>query len=133
LREPERLDAWVHRITVRAARRALAARRRQEEHERELVCDAAVEALDPIARVAAHSRLRDALERLPDRRRLALALRYVIDLSEQDVAAALGCRPGTAAALLSRARAALRAAPELADWNSNNHEDDDARHATPAG
>jgi RNA polymerase sigma-70 factor (ECF subfamily) len=132
LRDPERLDAWVCRITVRVARRALAASRRREGRERALVDDVGIEALDPIGRLAARGELRDALARLPERQRLALGLRYVADLSEREVARALICRPGTAAALLSRARATLREAPELAEWKPNGEEDDDARHAAPA-
>jgi len=132
LRDPERLEAWVYRITVRAARRALAARRGREYHE--LVTDDAAHAdqLDPVARLVAREGLRPALARLSDRQRVALALRYVADLREDEVARAMNCRPGTVAALLSRARAALRDAPELAGWNSNVEEEDDAPRAAPA-
>jgi RNA polymerase sigma-70 factor (ECF subfamily) len=60
--------------------------------------------------------MRRALADLPERQRIALALRYVHDLSEEEVAEALGCRPGTAASLLSRGRELLRQSAALADF-----------------
>ena len=50
-----------------------------------------------------------ALNRLPERDRLAIACRYVLDLSEAETAAALGCRRGTVKSRLSRALERLRA------------------------
>jgi RNA polymerase sigma factor (sigma-70 family) len=49
-----------------------------------------------------------ALSRLPARQRAVLVLRYYEDLSESDIAAALGCRPGTVKSLASRGLARLR-------------------------
>jgi RNA polymerase sigma factor (sigma-70 family) len=43
-----------------------------------------------------------ALQRLPERYRNALVLRFYADLSVADVAALLGCRPGTAKSLIHR-------------------------------
>lgn len=48
------------------------------------------------------------LARLPERQRAALTLRYVHDLDDDRIAAAIGCRPGNVRALLSRGRTALR-------------------------
>ena len=50
----------------------------------------------------------DALARLPMRQRAALVLRYYEDLSEADIAEALGVRPGTVKSLLSRGLDQLR-------------------------
>jgi RNA polymerase sigma-70 factor (ECF subfamily) len=55
-----------------------------------------------------HRELLAALGRLPDEQRLAIGLRYLLDLSEADVAAALGVRPGTVKSRLSRALERLR-------------------------
>jgi RNA polymerase sigma-70 factor (sigma-E family) len=50
----------------------------------------------------------DALAALVPRRRAVLVLRYYLDLSEAEAAAALGCRPGTVKSLTHRALADLR-------------------------
>ena len=49
-----------------------------------------------------------AIRTLPNRQRTAIALRYVADLSQADIAAAMGVAPGTVAALLHQARTNLR-------------------------
>jgi RNA polymerase sigma-70 factor (ECF subfamily) len=115
---PWRFDGWVHRIAVHAALDAL--RRRRRRGERPLETDAieptAPGITEPAARLeaqAASAAIETALRRLPDRQRVALVLRYVHDLTEEEVADALGVRLGTATSLLSRARAALRADPDV--------------------
>jgi RNA polymerase sigma-70 factor (ECF subfamily) len=121
LRDPHALDAWIHRITVRHAMRALRRRRASREAELPLALvaepdePAAPTGPDPATLLTARSALAAALAELPPKQRLALALRYVHDLSDADIAASLGCRVGTAHALLSRGRAALRRDPRLAD------------------
>jgi RNA polymerase sigma factor (sigma-70 family) len=49
-----------------------------------------------------------AVCRLPPRQRAAIVLRYYQDLPEAEIAALLGCRPGTVKSSLSRALASLR-------------------------
>ena len=51
-----------------------------------------------------------ALAALPPRRREALVLRYWLDLSEREIAAAMGVSPGTVKSNVSRGLAALAAA-----------------------
>jgi RNA polymerase sigma factor (sigma-70 family) len=97
LRDPEAFDAWVHKITVRVASRVIAKRERRD--------------LDYV--LSARLGLVAALARLPVRQRLAVTLRYVHDLSDAEIAGALGCRIGTVHALLSRARTGLRSDPSL--------------------
>jgi RNA polymerase sigma-70 factor (ECF subfamily) len=55
------------------------------------------------------SALFEAVGRLRDEQRLAIACRYFLDLSEEDTAAVLGCRRGTVKSRISRALDALRA------------------------
>jgi RNA polymerase sigma factor (sigma-70 family) len=55
-----------------------------------------------------HAELLDALRSLSPRQRAAVILRYYEDLPESEVAARLGCRLGTAKALLHQARRRLR-------------------------
>lgn len=54
--------------------------------------------------------VRDALRTLTPRQRAAVVLRYFDDLPEREIAAALGCRPGTVKSLLARALPRLREA-----------------------
>ncbi|WP_186526384.1 RNA polymerase sigma factor [Leekyejoonella antrihumi] len=94
--------AWVRRAvvtncldTLRTQRRRDAILRRQPRPT-ESVTD------------SSDSAFLDLLVGLNDRQRVALTLKYVEDLSEADIAAALGCRPGTVKSTLHRAIAALR-------------------------
>jgi RNA polymerase sigma factor (sigma-70 family) len=103
LRDPAALDAWVHRIAVRAALREArrAGRRRAAERAGH---DPPPSAPDDLAGSLA------LLDGLPARQRAALTLRYVHDLPDAAIASALRCRPGTVRSLLSRGRDAVRAA-----------------------
>jgi RNA polymerase sigma-70 factor (ECF subfamily) len=121
LRDPEAFDAWVHRITVRHALRRVKRRRGRQAAETPLAL--LPEAAEPVAPgeidrdavLAARQALADAFASLPPKQRLALALRYVHDLPDAEIAAALGCRVGTVHALLSRGRGTLRHDPQLAE------------------
>jgi len=121
LRDPAAFDAWVHRITVRHAMRTLRRRHKARSTETPLALIAegdqplAPEGPDRAALLSARSALAAGLTELPARQRLAIALRYVHDLPDDEIARALGCKVGTAHALLSRGRAALRSDPKLAD------------------
>ncbi len=53
-------------------------------------------------------RLLEALNSLSDEDRAVIAYRYFLDLSESEMAALLGCRPGTVKSRLSRALGRLR-------------------------
>ena len=99
LRDPEALDAWLHRVAVRRAlREAKRSRSRRDAEERAHRVPAA-DVLDSVL---------DLLDGLPPRQRAALTLRYVHDLPDTAIAKALGCRTGTVRSLLSRGREALR-------------------------
>ncbi len=56
-----------------------------------------------------HDELLAAVNRLEEHHRLAIACRYFLDLSEEETAAALGCRRGTVKSRLARALERLRA------------------------
>jgi RNA polymerase sigma-70 factor (sigma-E family) len=53
--------------------------------------------------------IRRFIRQLPERQRAALVLRYFDDLTDREVARAMGCRPGTARSLISRGLATVRA------------------------
>jgi RNA polymerase sigma-70 factor (sigma-E family) len=61
----------------------------------------------------AHDEMWGALATLPPRQRAVLVLRYYEDLSEQQIADALGCRPGTVKSQASAALASLRGRLDL--------------------
>jgi DNA-directed RNA polymerase specialized sigma24 family protein len=111
LRDPAALDAWLHRIAVRAALREARRVGRRREAERAGHDPPPPHDTGPAGTLA-------LLEDLPPRQRAALTLRYVHDLSDAEIARALRCRSGTVRSLLSRGRAALRAAiAEAEDWS----------------
>ena len=56
----------------------------------------------------ATERLTEALDRLPARYRTVIHLFYFEDMQTDEIAAALGMKPGTARSRLSRGRALLR-------------------------
>ena len=118
LRDPAAFDAWVHRITVRHTLRTLRRRRARELLETPLhgftVGRKDIQQGEDLDLVlSARDALAVGLARLPARQQVALALRYVHDLSDAEIAAALGCRIGSVHSLLSRARSALRQDPAL--------------------
>jgi RNA polymerase sigma factor (sigma-70 family) len=61
----------------------------------------------PAAELGADDML-DALDRLPPGRRAAIVLRYYGDLSEAEIAATLGVRPGTVKSMVHRGLRQLR-------------------------
>jgi len=107
LREPERFDAWLHRLTMRAC---IDAARRQRRRVTEValtpVCDPSV--ADGTAAVNDRDLLDRVLRRLEPEQRAILVLRYYLDLSLPDAADALGIPLGTAKSRLHRSLIAVR-------------------------
>jgi RNA polymerase sigma-70 factor (ECF subfamily) len=116
-RDGEPFRPWLLAIVANEARtRRRAAGRRTEWTRRAAVAEGATAdggaALsDPLALAIAGERrgeLLVALAALGDRDREVLSLRYLLDMSEADIALALGCRRGTVKSRLSRALGRLR-------------------------
>jgi RNA polymerase sigma-70 factor (sigma-E family) len=107
------LDDGKHR-SRRRAELAEAATASFEQHED----DTAVRVL---GRVEASADLMQALAELPPRQRVALVLRYFEDLSEADVAEAMGCSVGTVKSTTSRALDRLRGVVEVPADSSNRN------------
>jgi RNA polymerase sigma factor (sigma-70 family) len=101
LRDPRALDAWLYRTAVRAALREAKRSRTRREAERAAAVPEGAHDADALAAA-------QLLAGLPPRQRAALTLRYVHDLDDHAIAAALGCRPGTVRSLLSRGLSTLR-------------------------
>lgn len=72
-------------------------------------------AADPSGDSAGHQDLWLALGRLPRRQRAVVVLRYFDDLTEREIADALGCSPGTVKSQASKALAKLRIDPSLVE------------------
>jgi RNA polymerase sigma-70 factor (sigma-E family) len=108
LRDPNAFAAYLRRAVINAAnshfRRHKVAMTFVERGPDPSNHDAA----DPAGFVGMEHTLAGALRRLPERQRLAIVCRFYLDMSEQQTADALACRPGTAKALVSRGLAALR-------------------------
>ena len=111
LRDPDRLDAWLHRLLVRACHRQLSHDRRRRVFELELDLEAAMAASpDGSHALADRDEMERAFRRLTSEQRTILALVFFADLSLADAAAALGIPTGTVKSRLHRSMAALRAA-----------------------
>jgi RNA polymerase sigma-70 factor (ECF subfamily) len=83
---------------------------------------AAADSLADLVRSEQSATVRSAVDRLAPQLRMAVTLRYTEDLSYEEIAAVLGCSPGTVASRLNRAHKALerklaRFAPGNGDWN----------------
>jgi RNA polymerase sigma-70 factor, ECF subfamily len=95
------LNGWVWRIVVNAARDA---RARRQDNDEELG------AFEPpsTAEDARREHVREAIEKLPERQRIVLFLRYYADLDYRAIAAAASISEGTVAATLHNAHGRLR-------------------------
>jgi DNA-directed RNA polymerase specialized sigma24 family protein len=101
VRDLNRPEAWVYTVALNHVRSRL---RRARLERRYLARQRAGYHPPPPEPDTA---LWAAVAKLPPRSRTAVALRYVADLSEAEVAAAMGVAPGTVAATLHKARARL--------------------------
>lgn len=114
-RSPEPFRPWILRIVANEARNRRRSAGRRERlvrraAERRGPGDAAPSPEAAVLRAEAGAALREALESLPERDRLVIGCRYLLDLSETETARALGVRPGTVKSRLSRALGRLRSA-----------------------
>jgi RNA polymerase sigma factor (sigma-70 family) len=109
-------EAWVTRVATNLALDAARARDRSRHPERAArVRRAAAPGPAPTdlaASVVQRRELVSGLRRLSRRQREVVAMRYLADLPEAEVAAALGCSVGTVKQHASRGLAALRKALE---------------------
>ena len=104
------LDTYVRRIMVNTHISGWR-RRRVDEYPTDELPEEAIEG--QMDECELHELVRRALDRLPRRMRAAVMLRYYDDMSEPEVAAALGISVGTVKSTVARAVAKLRADAEL--------------------
>ncbi len=112
-RTSQPLRPWLLRIVANEARNHRRAAGRRERLATTAAVDQGSGDAAPSPEkltVAADERRRllAELEQLPEKARLVLSCRFLLGLSEQETAAALGVRPGTVKSRVSRALEALR-------------------------
>jgi RNA polymerase sigma-70 factor (sigma-E family) len=104
-------DAYLRRILVNASNRRFRRHRVAEQPG-----DPPERPVDgPADLVGERAALLAALHELPARQRAVIVLRYWEDLTDTQIAGALGCSPGTVRSQLSRALAKLRESPALGE------------------
>jgi len=117
LRDPDRFDAWLHRLLVRSCYREAGRTKRRgsvEIHPRVL------EASEPDAStgLADRDQLERGFRRLDTDQRTVLVLHYYLGMTLDEAAEILGIPPGTVRSRLHRAIVTMRAALD-ADARSN--------------
>ena len=116
LRDPDRFDAWLHRLLVRACYRV--AERHRRHSAVELNTDRAVggrDAGDPAGAIAVRDQLDRGFARLSAEQRTVIVLHHYLGLSLSDAADTLGIPLGTMQSRISRATQVMRAALEADD------------------
>jgi RNA polymerase sigma-70 factor (ECF subfamily) len=115
LRDPDRFEAWLHRLLVNACyREARRGRRRgiMEVHVDLLAMPEASGATDTAIDLADRDQLERGFRRLDVDQRTVLVMHYYLGFSLDDAAEVLGVPPGTVRSRLHRAINAMRAALE---------------------
>jgi RNA polymerase sigma-70 factor, ECF subfamily len=111
LRDPDKFEAWLHRLLVRAC---YAEARRSRKRTANLVSlDAAAESSpDLILNIHDRDELERAFRKLPADQRAVLVFRYYLGLTVPELSERLGIPEGTAKSRLHYAATAMRAALE---------------------
>jgi RNA polymerase sigma-70 factor (ECF subfamily) len=111
LRDPERFEAWLYRILVRACAAEARGFARWRAHVRDVSPDAPADSHE-FRRVADRDELERGFRRLTPDQRAVIVLRYWRDLRQEEIAETLDIPLGTVKSRLHHATAALRAALE---------------------
>ena len=111
LRDPDRFEAWLHRILVRACYAEARRRREWNAHVRVLPIDGPA-GPDEAGAVADRDVVDRGFRRLPPEQRAILVLHHYLGLTPAEIAETLGIPAGTARSRLHYAHRAMRAALE---------------------
>ena len=111
LRDPDRFDAWLHRLVVRSCLAEAIRTRRAISNLHVLPVELASTADDYLS-VADRDQLERGFRRLPPEQRALLVLRHYSGLEPTEIADVLGIPAGTARSRLHHAHRAMRAALE---------------------
>lgn len=108
LRNIDKAPAYLRSAVLNGARSQIRRRKVKDRYDaRRTVAPAVVTPESAALGRDDHERLVAALRRLPERQREAVALRYYLDLSEADIAAAMGVSAGSVKSHLHRGLASL--------------------------
>ena len=111
LRDPDRFDAWLHRVVVHVCI-AEASRERQRTAILHVLPVDGPAAPDDLLTIADRDQLERGFRRLPADQRAILALHHYLGYAPSEIAAVLDIPPGTARSRLHNAHRAMRAALE---------------------
>jgi len=114
LRNPEAFSAWLYRIARNKVYQRLRKRDRVLPLSQEVEVTAAPEETDDFSAEDA-ARVHECLERVRPEHREVLVLRFLEQMSYQDIAAVVGCGLGTVRSRLHYAKRALRKEMEETD------------------
>jgi NitT/TauT family transport system substrate-binding protein len=115
LRDPDRFEAWLRRLLVRACFRNIRRRKRVDAVEIRMTPGDHPAIAGAERALAVHDQLERGLARLPTDLRAAVVLVYYLDLPLKDAAEAMGVPIGTTKSRLHRATRSLRAAIDADD------------------
>ena len=107
LRDPDKALAYLRQSVVNRSRSALRHRAVEHKYAPMPMPDAPSAEYSALAALE-YQEVTDALRRLPPRQREALVLRYYVDLSEAEIAEAMGVSRGAVKSHASRGMASLR-------------------------
>jgi len=111
LRDPDRFDAWLHRVLVHVCIEQATRERRRTANLRVLPIDGPA-APDELLTLADRDQLERGFRRLPPEQRAILVLQHYVGFSPAEIAETLGIPAGTARSRLHHAHRAMRAALE---------------------
>ena len=110
LREPDKFDAWVHRLLINACADQHRSRKRIVRNIPEVRVEPSAQ--DTSANAADRDQLERGFRRLKPEHRTVMVLRFYADYSAEEIAEVLGIPIGTAKSRIHYATEALRAALE---------------------
>jgi RNA polymerase sigma-70 factor, ECF subfamily len=109
LRDPDRFDAWLHRLVVNVCIAQATRERRRTANLRVLPVDGPA-APDDLLTIAERDLLERGFRRLPPEHRAILAMHHYLGYAPSEIAETLGIPAGTARSRLYNAHRAMRAA-----------------------
>jgi RNA polymerase sigma-70 factor (ECF subfamily) len=115
LRDPDRFEAWLRRLTVHSCYRTASRGRSRRVVEVAPIDVGEPSVPDRAENLAARDQLERGFRRLPVDQRAVLVVHHFLDLSDADASDMLGIPIGTMKSRLHRATAALRAALDADD------------------